>query len=105
MADDEKVGHIYIIPDKENPDIFEFAMAISEMFQGKGYGKATIRLGLEEGKKLGYKKMTVSIREDNIASLKACAACGVETNDKYHSVFIPKLNREVKMFYAEKDLI
>lgn len=105
MLDYERVGHIYIIPEKEASDTFEFALAISEKHQGKGLGKATVQLGLEEGKKLGYKKMIVSIREDNIASLKAFASCGVVVNDKYHSVFIPKLNKNVKMFYAEKDLI
>lgn len=97
----EKVGHLYIIPDGE---VFDLASAICSRYQGKGYAKKAIALGLEEGKKLGYKKMVGSIREDNIASMKAYSACGVKITDEYRMVYIPQLNKEVKMYIVEKEL-
>lgn len=95
------VGYLYIIPDKDN---FDLASAILSKYQGKGFGKKAIQLGLEEGKKLGYKKMVGSIREDNVASMKAYTACGVKLTQNYKMVYIPKLNKEVKMYIVEKDI-
>ena len=96
-----KIGYLYIIP---NGNSFELSSAISQKFQGKGYGKKAIALGLEEGKALGYRKMIGSIREDNIASMKAHIACGVRVTEDYNLVYIPKLNRKVKMYIIEKNL-
>ncbi|MBC5744963.1 GNAT family N-acetyltransferase [Lachnospiraceae bacterium MD308] len=97
----EKVGHIYIIPREEH---FELATAISQKYQGYGYAKKAIALGLNEGRRMGYRKMKDAIREDNIASLKAYQACGVNVTEEYRMVYIPKLDKEVKMYIVEKKL-
>ena len=47
---------------------------------------------------IGFKRMVSSIREDNIASMKAYTACGVRVTDEYKNVYIPKLGKEVKMY-------
>lgn len=91
----EKVGHQYIIPNGEEYDL---ATAICERFAGRGYGKTAIMLGLDEGRKMGYKRMVGSIREDNIASMKAYSACGVKVLDEYREVYIPQLDKNVKMY-------
>lgn len=96
----EKVGHLYIIP---NGDEYDLPCAILSRFSGKGYAKQAIKLGLEEGKRLGFKRMVGSIREDNIASMKAYTACGVKIIDKYKEVFIPKLGKNVKMYIVVYD--
>lgn len=48
--------------------------------------------------------MRDSIREDNIASMKAYKACGVTVTDEYRMVYIPKLDKEIRMYYIEKEL-
>ena len=96
----EKVGHLYIIPDKEEHGL---ACAIMQRFCGRGYAKEAIRLGLAEGRRLGFKRMVDAIREDNVASMKAYTACGVRVTDKYREVFIPKLNKNVKMYIIVYD--
>lgn len=99
--DMNKIGYLYIIPSNES---FELSSAISHKYQKKGYGKKAIMLGLEEGKKMGFKRMVSSIREDNIASLKAYTACGVVVTDEYRNVYIPRLDKEVKMYIVKKEL-
>ncbi|MEY8390529.1 GNAT family N-acetyltransferase [Lachnospiraceae bacterium 45-W7] len=99
--DGRKVGHLYIIPDGT---CFELATAVIQQQQGKGYARKAIALGLDEGKNRGYKKMVTSIREDNIASMKAYTSCGVRVTDKFKMVYIPKLEKEVKMYFVEKEL-
>lgn len=99
-----KVGHLYITPEKCGEGYFELATAISERYWGRGYARKAIALGLEEGKKLGFHKMRDSIREDNIASMKAYKSCGVTVTDEYKMVYIPKLDKEIRMYYIEKDL-
>lgn len=96
------VGCLYIIPTGE---CFDLVTAISDSCQGRGYGKIAIALGLDKGRQLGYKKMRGSIREDNIASMKAYAANGVKILQDYKMVYIPKLDKEIKMYFVEKDLI
>ncbi len=95
-----KVGHLYIRPNGEE---FELAVAIVQKYGGKGYAKEAIKLGLEEGRHLGFKRMITSIREDNIASMKAYTACGVKVLDDYKEVFIPKLGKNVKMYIVIYD--
>lgn len=41
--------------------------------------------------------MISSIREDNIASMKVYTACGVKIMEQYKMVFIPRLDKEVRM--------
>lgn len=96
----EKVGHLYILPNGEEYDL---PCAILSNFGGRGYAKQAIKLGLEEGKRLGYKRMVGSIREDNIASMRAYAACGIKVLDDYREVFIPKLGKNVKMYIVVYD--
>ena len=93
-----KVGHLYIIPEGNS---FELATAILEKYCGKGYGRRAIELGFEEGKRLGFQKMITKIREDNVASMKAYMSCGVKKRDDFAMVYIPKLAREVRMYYME----
>lgn len=93
--DNKKVGHLYIIP---NGDDFDLPCAITSDYAGRGYAKQAIKLGLEEGKRLGFKRMIGSIREDNIASMKAYTSCGVKILDEYKEVYIPKLEKRVKMY-------
>ena len=98
--DGTKIGHLYIIPNGEEYDL---PCAILSNFGGRGYAKQAIKLGLEEGKRLGFKRMVGSIREDNIGSMKAYTACGVKVLDEYKEVFIPKLNKCVKMYIVVFD--
>ena len=93
--------HLYIIPRGE---YFELATAICQKYQGRGYAKKAIALGLDQGKQMGYQKMKDAIREDNTASLKAYQSCGVKITDEYKMVYIPKLDKEIKMYVVEKDL-
>lgn len=93
----EKVGHLYIIP---NGNEFDLPCAILKDFSGRGYAKQAIKLGLAEGKRLGFKRMVGKIREDNIASLKAYTACGIKVLDQYEEVYIPKLEKNVKMNFV-----
>ncbi len=98
--DGYKVGHLYIIPNGEE---FDLPCAILSRFGGRGYAKEAIKLGLAEGKRLGFRRMVGSIREDNLASLKAYTACGIKVLEEYRNVFIPKLGKEVKMFTVVYD--
>lgn len=91
----EKVGHLYIIPNGEEHDL---PCAILSRYRGKGYAKQAINLGHYEGKRLGFKRSKGSIREDNLASMKAYADTGVKVTDEYKEVYIPKLGRTVKMY-------
>lgn len=92
---DEKVGHLYIIPDGEEHGL---ATAIMSRFCCQGYAKQAIKLGLDLGKKLGFKRMVDYVREDNIASQKAYSSCGVTITEEFKTVYIPKLNDNVKMY-------
>ena len=96
----DKIGHLYILP---NGDEYDLPCAILSNFAGRGYAKQAIRLGLEEGQRLGFKRMVGSIREDNIASMKAYTACGIKVLDEYREVFIPKLGKNVKMYIVVYD--
>ncbi len=98
--DKERVGYIYILPNGEE---FEVPCSILSKYNSRGYGRQAISLGLKEGKKLGFKKMVTSIREDNIASLKAYTSCGVKVREDYKDYYIPRLGKNVKMFYVEYD--
>ncbi len=103
MVESEKgeiIGHLYIIP---NGDEYDLPVAILGKFCGKGYASQAIKLGLEEGKRLGFKRMVGSIREDNISSMKAYTSCGVKVLDEYKDVFIPMLEKTVKMYTVVYD--
>lgn len=91
----KKVGHLYINPDGSD---YELACAICSEFCGKGYAKLAIKAGLAEGERLGFKRMVSYIREDNIASMKAYGSCGVNITDEFKEVYIPGLEKNVKMF-------
>lgn len=98
--EEEKVGHLYILP---NGETYELACAVLSTFGRRGYAKRAIKLGLEEGRRLGFQRMVSSIREDNIASMKAYTACGIQVLDEYKKVFIPKLGKNVKMYTVVYD--
>jgi len=102
--DGVSVGCVYLDPSQDHLREFDFAVAISEKYQGRGYAKEAIALGLDFCKKMGMTKLVGKIREDNTASLRAYTACGIIVKDEYELVFVPGLNREVKMFRVEKEL-
>lgn len=99
--DGVKAGHLYMIPDG---DCFDLSSAVLQKYQGKGYAKKAISLGLEIGRQNGFQKMKGQIREDNIASMKVYTSCGVKVTEDYNMVYIPKLGKEVKMYIVEKEL-
>ncbi len=47
----------------------------------KGYGKIQLKLGLEEAKKIGLKKVLITCDDNNIGSAKTIEACGGIYND------------------------
>lgn len=98
------VGCVYLDPSQDQLGEFDFAVAISEKYQGRGYAKEAIAFGLDFCKKMGMTKLVGKIREDNTASLRAYTACGIIVMDEYELVLIPGLNQEVKMFRVEKEL-
>lgn len=101
------VGHLYLIPvpyPECRPDTFGLSPAISERYWRRGYAKEAIRLGLELGKQMGFSELYTMIREDNLASLRAFSACGVQITEDYQMEYIPSLGKEVKMFIVRKSL-
>ena len=99
-SDGVPVGHLYLIPDLEN-NCFDLAPAISEKYRGKGYAKMAYEQGLKLGREYGFAKMRGSVREDNTASIKLLVSCGAVLLPEYKMVYIPKLDKEVKMFDVE----
>ena len=89
------MGYIYI--DYVDDDTFHISPAISERYQGKGYGKEAIDLAVKEGINLGFNKAEAYIREDNIASRKCFEKCGFVQTDIYENKYIPNQNKEIKM--------
>ena len=51
-----------------------YAVRVSE--QGKGYGKAILRLGLELAKQHGMEKVLLTINDENKASIRVCEELG-----------------------------
>lgn len=98
---DRVIGYLYI--DYVNNDTFALSPAISSEYQRKGYGKEIIKLGIQEGLKLGYKNMEAYIREDNIASQKCFEYNGAHRTNEYKKMFLKNKNQEIKMikYYYE----
>jgi|GEM_PF-2347397 RimJ/RimL family protein N-acetyltransferase len=103
VEDDEghSVGYLYINPEG---DSYEQSVAISDAYMGHGYGTHAIALGLEEGRRLGFKRMTGCIREDNLASLKAHSACGITITKDYLMRYFPGDGCDKKMWLMHYDL-
>lgn len=99
--EDKCIGYIYI--DYVDDDTFALSPAIGSEFQGKGYGKQIIGLGIQEGLKLGFKNMEAYIREDNIASQKCFEYNRAHKTDISKKLFIENKNQEIKMikYYYE----
>ena len=107
MDENIPVGQIYLNPEPPHPSgvrVLDIPCAVSEKHWGKGYAKQAIQLAFDEAKRLGSHKLRGSIREDNLASMRAYIACGAKVLDEYKNVFIPGVGQEVKMFIVEKDL-
>ena len=98
---DEVVGYVYI--DYVDDDTFALSPAVHSKFQGKGYGKQIIGLGIKEGLNLGYRNMEAYIREDNIVSQKCFEYNGAHKTEEFKNLFIENLNKEIKMikYYYE----
>ena len=63
--------------------------AVAPRYRGKGYGRALLRLLLEEAKELGIEKALLTIRRDNEASLAvALANGGVITDENDESFYV-----------------
>ena len=101
--DNKAVGYIYI--DYVDDDTFALSPAISSEFQGKGYGKQIVGLGIKEGLNLGFKNMEAYIREDNIASQKCFEYNGAHKTDISKNLYIENKNQYIKMikyYYQSK---
>ena len=101
--DNEIIGYIYI--DYVDDDTFALSPAISSEYQGKGYGKQIIGLGIKEGLNLGFKNMEAYIREDNIASQKCFEYNGAHKTDIVKNLYIENKNQDIKMikyYYQSK---
>lgn len=94
---EKKIGHFNVYP---NEDLsFETSMQLSQNDRGKGRAIKATKAGLNEAKRLGLKCATGHIREDNLGSLFTCVQCGYRIDyDDYKMVFIPSINKEVKMY-------
>ena len=93
--DKKIVGYLYI--DYVDDDTFALSPAISSDYQGKGYGKELIGLGIKEGLKLGFKNMEAYVREDNIASQKCFEYNNAHKTDIYKNQYIENKKQEIKM--------
>lgn len=91
----EIIGYVYI--DYVNEDTFHLSPAVHSKYQGKGYGKELIGLGLKEGLRLGYKNMEAYIREDNVVSQKCFEYNGAHKTDTYQNKYIENQEKEIKM--------
>jgi RimJ/RimL family protein N-acetyltransferase len=95
IYDDEvQVGEISIKPKGED---CEMPLSLLEDKVGCGRGRAAYKLGLDEAKKNGFKRVFGVIREDNEASLMLHLSLGARFTGGYTMVYIPKLKRDVKM--------
>ncbi len=63
-------------PEKVMLDIGSIGYAVRVSEQGKGYGKAILRLGLELAKQHGMEKVLLTINDENKASIHVCEALG-----------------------------
>ena len=63
-------------PEKVMLDIGSIGYAVRVSEQGKGYGKAILRLGLEVAKQRGMDKVLLTINDENKASIHVCEALG-----------------------------
>lgn len=95
-----KIGYIGI-DELSEPCIFDMPIGIDEAFIGKGYSVKAILLGLEKAKALGYSVMKGSIREDNVASMKAYEKCGATIKDTYREVYVEDRKCKIKMYDIE----
>lgn len=94
-VDNKVVGYIYI--DYIDDDTFALSPAINSEYQGKGYGKQIIELGIQEGLKLGFKNMEAYIREDNVVSQACFEHNGAHKTDISKDLYIENLNKTIKM--------
>ena len=63
-------------PEKVMLDIGSIGYAVRVSEQGKGYGKAILRLGLELARQHGMEKVLITINDKNKASIHICEALG-----------------------------
>ena len=61
-------------PEKVMLDIGSIGYAVRVSEQGKGYGKAILRLGLELAKHHGMDRVLLTINDENKASIHVCEA-------------------------------
>lgn len=91
-SDDTAVGMAlyYDCPEQESYDFSQ--IFIDRHHQGRGYGKAAVRLALEEMKRDGtYRKVTVCYVEGNDASRKLFEQFGfVEISHEWDEIFLER---------------
>lgn len=78
--------------------------SILQEFQGKGYGNLLFELLVIEAKKLGYKKFTGWISENNIGSIKNVEHSGFVRTEESRIVRLEALNREDRFYKYERIL-
>lgn len=99
---EDKVGHLYF--SKNNCDVFELAIAVSEKYNRRGYGKSSYLLALKMGLELGYKRCECWIREDNEISINLHEIVGFKFTGEKTNQFIENKNSTMKMLLFAKDL-
>ena len=76
------------LTDKLLADGGHIGYAIRPDSRGKGYGKAQLRLLLEEAKKLGIARVLITVQNSNTPSVRTALACGgvidKVTDDKHY---------------------
>lgn len=68
-------------PEKVLSEIGSIGYAVRVSEQGKGYGKAILRLGLELAKRHGMEKVLLTINDQNKASIHICEQMGGVLDD------------------------
>jgi L-amino acid N-acyltransferase YncA len=75
--------------------------SILQDFQGKGYGNLLFSLLVEEAKKLGFKRFTGWISENNIGSIKNVEHSGFVRTDEFRFGRLEAFDREDKFYKYE----
>lgn len=78
--------------------------SILSEFQGKGFGNLLFKLLVDEAKKLGYKRFTGWISENNIGSIRNVEHSGFVRTDESKIVRLAALNRE-DIFYKYERIL
>ena len=97
---DSLIGYdLMTVIDKETVE--SSGHSILQEFQGKGYGNLLFSLLVEEAKKLGFKRFTGWISENNIGSIKNVEHSGFVRTDEFRFGRLEAFDREDKFYKYE----